>query len=253
VSIVSEKMTMEFTREVYDRLGRPRFGIANPEHIDNPLWQHIILSGDHAYRTRKQFDDTQTDRNAGIGSALSSYREHPRGPVWTWQRFGMTSTPLPNGRTVYVGGEHEDWYDQDFCIYNDVVVKHADGGIDIYGYPKDQFPPTDFHTATLVGETILLIGSLGYKDLRRPGEAQVLALDTRTFAIRQIPTSGSSPGWVSRHMAEMSPSGTIVVYGGKVETSDGDGKRSYTDNPGTFALDLMTLAWSRIPHRCASP
>jgi hypothetical protein len=234
---------VEFTREKYDRLGRPRFGIANPERIDNALWQRIILSGDHAYRTREQFDDTKSDRQAGIGSALSSYREHPRGPVWTWQRFGRTSTPLPDGRVIYVGGEHEDWYDQDFCIYNDVVVKDADGGIDIYGYPKDLFPPTDFHTATLVGESILLIGSLGYRDLRRPGETQVIALDTRTLAIRPITTSGNSPGWLSRHIAETSPSGTIVVYGGSVETSDGDGKRSYTDNTRIFALDLTTWSW----------
>jgi hypothetical protein len=29
--------------------------------------------------------------------------------VWTWRRFGQTYTVLPDGRKIYVGGEHEDW------------------------------------------------------------------------------------------------------------------------------------------------
>jgi hypothetical protein len=34
------------------------------------------------------------------------------------QRFGQSLTLLPDCRAVQIGGEHEDWYDADFCIYN---------------------------------------------------------------------------------------------------------------------------------------
>ena len=70
-----------------------------------------------------------------------------------------------------IAGEHEDFYDPDFCIYNDVFVERARRPPGIYRYPKDVFPPTDFHTATLVGDEIILIGSLGYRDLRRAGRS----------------------------------------------------------------------------------
>jgi hypothetical protein len=43
-------------------------------------------------------------------------------PVFCFRRFGRTETKLPNGRIVYIGGEHEDIYDPDLNIYNDVVV-----------------------------------------------------------------------------------------------------------------------------------
>jgi hypothetical protein len=36
------------------------------------------------------------------------------------------------------------------------------GRVDICGYPQDVFPPTDFHTATLLEDAILLIGAAGY-------------------------------------------------------------------------------------------
>jgi hypothetical protein len=42
------------------------------------------------------------------------------------------------------GGEHEDFYDPDFCIYNDVFVHERDGSVAIYGYPESVFPPTDY-------------------------------------------------------------------------------------------------------------
>jgi hypothetical protein len=60
-------------------------------------------------------------------------------------------------------GEHEDHYDPDFFIHNDVVVRTPDGEVAIYGYPTEVFLPTDFHTATLLPASIVLIGSLGYR------------------------------------------------------------------------------------------
>ena len=69
---------------------------------------------------------------------------YPAAPGWCADRFGQSLTLLPDGRAVQVGGEHEDHYDPDFCIYNDVFVHGPDGDLAIYGYPADVFPPSDF-------------------------------------------------------------------------------------------------------------
>ena len=74
--------------------------------------------------------------------------------MWCANRFGQSLTRLPVGRAIQFGGEHEDSYDQDFCIYSDVFVHHPDVRVDVYGYPDDVFPPTDFHTATMIGDSI---------------------------------------------------------------------------------------------------
>jgi hypothetical protein len=50
-------------------------------------------------------------------------------------------------RTVQIAGKHEDHYDPDFRIYNDVFV-HTRDGITVHGYPQSDLPPTDFRTAT---------------------------------------------------------------------------------------------------------
>lgn len=61
-----------------------------------------------------------------------------------FRRFGRSSTLLADGRLVLIGGEHEDSYDSDFCIYNDVVVRHPDGRLEVFGYPKEVFPRQTF-------------------------------------------------------------------------------------------------------------
>ncbi len=124
-----------------------RFGVANPEHIANPFWQAMVRAGCSAWQASKQFADT------GAGERL---------PVWCYQRFGRSTTILDDGRIIEIAGEHEDHYDPDFCIYNDVTEFKPDGSIRIFGYPEHVFRPTDFHTATLVDGFILIIGCLGY-------------------------------------------------------------------------------------------
>jgi len=64
------------------------------------------------------------------------------GPIWTFDRMGATQCNLSDGRILCIGGEHEDYYDPDFCIYNDVIVFGPAGEIEIYGYPEEVFPPT---------------------------------------------------------------------------------------------------------------
>ncbi len=165
-------------------------------------------------------------------------------PVWCAQRFGQSLTLLPDGRAIQIGGEHEDYYDSDFCIYNDVFVHHLDGRIDIFCYPKDVFPPTDFHTATLIGDSIYIVGGLGYGGSRRFGETPVYRLDTDTLQIRQIETTGEAPGWISRHRAVLSSPIEIRVWGGKI-AADAGKTESYDDNQGAWVFDVRSRRWRR--------
>lgn len=240
--------------------GRPPFEIEHVEHLSRPrygqistisskFWEYMIRQRRTAHWARERFKISSV--GAGHGSALSSYREQVDGPVWCFTRYGRTVTQLPFGRLLYVGGEHEDSYDRDFCIYNDVVVEDVSGDIEIYGYSKDLFPPTDFHTATLVGDDLWLIGSLGYKDLRREGETQVVRLDVDSMRIDAIETTGEKPGWISDHSAEFDrKSNEIVVSGGKV-WSELAGKMELAPNTQKFALSLKTLRWHRVEESLA--
>ncbi|HYM05004.1 MAG TPA: hypothetical protein VEU11_00450 [Terriglobales bacterium] len=171
------------------------------------------------------------------------------GPGWCFERFGQTTTVLTDGREVLIAGEHEDYYDPDFFIYNDVVVRSPDGEIAIYGYSKEVFPPTDFHTATLLRESILLIGSLGYQEERlNKRETQVLQLMLDNFAIRRINALGTSPGWIHGHRAVLSDDGqSITVTGGMIDP--GSAERSMKENVDDWVLDLRSWIWTRSTER----
>lgn len=215
-------------------LARPRYGNGNPEFMGNLFWEYMIRQRRIAWWARSTF--AIPGNTFGPGD-----REHPEGPVWCFTRYGRTVSVLQFD-TVYVAGEHEDYYDPDFCIYNDVVVESGNGEIAIYGYPKDVFPPTDYHTATVVGSHIWLIGSLGYKHMREEGVTQVMRLDTCGFSIERVETFGDNPGWISRHAADFDVLGNeIRVRGGQV-WNDGQLK----DNARMFALSLKTLEWREL-------
>jgi hypothetical protein len=143
---------------------------------------------------------------------------------------------------ICIGGEHEDFYDPDFCIYNDVIVLDVDEGIRIYGYPKEVFPPTDFHTATLVGNQLVIIGGLGYKNERIFGHTPVYTLDLIDFHIDKIETSGAMPGWIHKHEAEIKDAGTIAIRGGEV-VRDHQGGQLFVSNLEDDALDLNSRTW----------
>ena len=144
---------------------------------------------------------------------------------------------------MQIGGEHEDYYDPDFCIYNDVFVREPDGTITIWAYPESVFPPTDFHTATLMGQFIYMIGNLGYRATRRYGQTQVLRLDLRSMQIEPLETSGESPGWIYKHRAVAINSHSIRVSGGKLVVVEHDGRESHEENIGVFVFDVDQRRW----------
>lgn len=219
----------ELSPEQYFAGKNPRFGKTNPELMQIPFWQMMIYEGFSAYSAQKTFNDTGN-------------RQYK---VWCYDRFGRTITQLPDGRVVEIAGEHEDYYDSNFCIYNDVVVFQGDGNFQIFGYPQNIFPPTDFHSATLVGEYIYIIGSIGYLGTRVYNETPVYRLHIHTFEIEKIETTGEKPGWISRHKADYKEPDKIYINGGKLCVASNDKSEDYIDNSVDYILDLINLTWSR--------
>jgi ankyrin repeat protein len=218
---------LEVSEAAYRKDKTRRFGKANPELMNLEFWRAMVRCGVPAWKARDKFDD----------------REPVDGPVWCFKRFGKSITELPDGRFIEIGGEHEDFYDPDFCIYNDVIVHHG-GKFDIFGYPWEVFPPTDFHTATLFGKYIYIVGALSYPDIRRYGDTPVYRLNTEDYSMEEVPTTGEKPGWISRHRASLDET-ELYIYGGKVYSYE-NGEYDYTDNDETFILNLETLVWSRV-------
>ncbi len=217
------------SEEEFRRARTPSFGTANPDYRREPFWEGMIRAGISGFQAARSF---------GPGSP------HAGAPVWCAMRFGQSITFLPDGRIVQIGGEHEDHYDPDFCIYNDVFVHGADGSITIVGYPEAVFPPTDFQTATLVDGAIYVIGSLGYAGTRRYGQTPVYRLDVATLRMERLGATGELPGWIYEHRAVRGRGSEIRVSGGTVVTENGT-EEIHTESTGVFVLDVERLLWWR--------
>ncbi len=209
-----------------------RFGTANPERMGVPFWSAMVRNGWSGFRAAKHFSE-------------DSYRRES--PVWCYDRLGMSLTQLADGRFIQIAGEHEDSYDPDFCIYNDVIVHDGKGGFEILGYPEDVFPPTDFHSATLVGEWIYIIGNLG---CQRTAEADahqtpIYRFDTVSGKVERVSTTGISPGWIHRHNAELIDRG-IRISGGKRYCIDENGQGQIREHTATLLFDLDSGCWELV-------
>ena len=201
--------------------------------MSNPVWNWLVRSPMSAYQAATYF------KQAG---------GWPVQPRWCCDRMGQSSTKLADGREVLIGGEHEDHYDPDFYIYNDVIIKHNDDRIEILGYPEEVFVPTDFHSATLIDDEskILILGNLGYPADRQPGTTQVLSLELDSREIRPIVTTGECPGWIHDHQAVLDSSGSsILISGGKVHRRDS----KLLENIDDWRLDLTRWRWERLTDR----
>jgi hypothetical protein len=248
---------MNITRELFEQQRHPRFGKSNPERMHVAFWDWMIR-GDKtlpADRTGKLADIGLVIRDGMLKSAYGPYRardffgipmNREDGPIWTFDRMGATKNQLPDGRLVFIGGEHEDFYDPDFCIYNDVIVFGLDREIEIYGYPKEIFPPTDFHTATLVGGRIVIVGGLGYKNERVFGYTPTYDPDLSNFQISKLGTKGEMPGWISKHQAELDAKGSAITIWSGETIQEISGKQHYLKNSEEFSLDLSSGVWRRL-------
>ncbi|MCA9101717.1 MAG: ankyrin repeat domain-containing protein [Planctomycetales bacterium] len=237
VGMISQEMKREFTGlskyeflkchpKEYEAGKRPRYGNANPERMDIEFWRAMIRAGCSAYEARAQFGDTNN---------LSE-------PVWCFSRFGCSFTELPDGRIVQIAGEHEDYYDPDFCIYNDVIVHEARDEFSIYGYPSELFRPTDFHTATYADGYIFIVGCLGYQGTRDFGMTPIYRLSCSDWSIEVVTTSGDAPGWIYEHRACITGPNVLCISGGKVAVVR-NGEETHEDLERDYMLDLTTMTW----------
>lgn len=223
------ELAPEIDRDEFLAWRSPRQVKESPIRLDNPLWHWLVRTRHSAYSANEVFKGPSP---------------FDAGPMWCFDRFGKSETALPDGRVVHVGGEHEDCYDPDFFIYNDVAVIDANGSIEILGYELDVFPPTDFHSATLAGKSIFIIGCLGYPEQRMSGHTPVYRLALDTMTITPVETSGNAPGWLHRHSAELSDDGrAIIVRGGEVWLGH---KRTMQENIDSWSLDVVSGCWTRL-------
>ena len=215
---------MKPTPDDFKKFRNPVRGTRQAEDLTNPFWIWCIQTNDSAYGNNLEFEGP------------SSFDV---GPCWSFDRFGQTETHLPDARIICIGGEHEDSYDPDFYIYNDVVILTPEGKTTILCYPESDFPPTDFHTATLVDDEIILIGSLGYPDQRHPTQTQVLRLNTNDWSItRQLTVN--NPGWISHHTAEYdTEKNAIRIIDPQQWTEEND----LFDTFAIWELNLETWQW----------
>ena len=220
----------DVTPELFRIWRSPRFGAENPERLTNPVWDWLVRSRISAYGASQRFEIAGSE------------------PGWSFARFGQSVTALDDGRVVHIAGEHEDHYDPDFHIYNDVVIQFPDDRIEIFGYPRDAFPPTDFHTATVAGDQIVVVGNLGYPNDRRPGTTQVVAIDRETLSSSVIETDGDSPGWIHDHSATLGDGRSIIVTGGKIDAGR-SAAFDFRDNGDDWRLDLGSRRWERLTDR----
>ncbi len=211
----------QVTKEDFNKWKAIRFGTENPEVLISNYHEWLITSRKPAYAIRDIFDEK-------TGSTPA--------PIWCFDRFGQSETIDALGNTYYIGGEYEDHYDPDFCIYNDIVKTGADGSISLYLYPEEIFPPTDFHTATRVGSEIFIVGTLGYCQTRKSGITNVYKLSLNDMSVSKVETTGENPGWIYEHSAEFdTENNEIVVYGGKIYQPE---KNNFINNFDTYGLNV---------------
>lgn len=231
--LISLSQPQPLSRDIFQQQKHPKFGKNNPEKMNFEFWKYMVKTRNSAYSASAKFGNVE--------NLLDS-------PVWCFDRFGVSRTDLSDGRVICIGGEHEDYYDPDFYIYNDVIVIHPNSEITIYGYPREVFPPTDFHSATLTGvfgESIYIIGCLGYLQDRKIGETPVYFLNCESFDIYELETTGENPGWIYKHKAEfLEREYCIKIEQGKILELEED-KIVDRENTEIYYLDLSTYKWSR--------
>ncbi len=112
-------------------------------------------------------------------------------------------------------------------------------------YPAAVFPPTDCHSATLLGDSIYVIGNLGYPADRQLGKTPIFKLDLASYGMEEVPSSGESPGWINNHKAALDNDRGIVVSAGLRHVLVND-KVVEIENADTYRLCLDTSVWTRI-------
>ncbi|KZR86448.1 hypothetical protein MITS9508_02670 [Synechococcus sp. MIT S9508] len=216
-------------RQTFLQWRSPRPGRSNPENLTNQFWVYAIRHGGSSW---------------GLSQDFGVLDEFQAGPCFSFQRYGQAKVILEDGRRVLIGGAHEDFYDPGFWIYNDVVVIEDDK-VTIYGYPLKTFPPTDYASATLVGNEIWIIGNLGYREHRDEAPTKVFILNTNDWSIRVAECHGNSPGSIWSHCAELSSDGKqLLISSGECHCKLVGLPDQSLINPSLYVLNLENFSWT---------
>ncbi|MFC4996057.1 hypothetical protein [Rubritalea tangerina] len=162
----------------------------------------------------------------------------------SYERFGMSETKLEDGRTILIAGEHEDYYDPDFFIYNDVIVKDANERFKSSAIPKTSFQPLTF-TVPLSSATVSTSLAPWLHRQAQEKDTPVYYLDLKDYTIHQVNSGQALAGSSSMKRSTNSrptPSPSIV---GKRWIDSGD----IIDNFSKWQLKLDTKQWTLVEER----
>lgn len=187
--------------EFYEAI-HPKLGNDNPEECSHRFWQAMISTREDAFSAQKNF----LARSANHESETKEWAH----PVWSAFRYRQSFTFLPDGRAIEIGGVHLDYY-ADFYVYNDVILHAPDELPRIFLYPRNVFPPMEFHTAKLIGNWIYVIGCLGNVEEREGAKCPVFRLDIESLRVEPVITSGDDPGRTREHRAVLLSQNEILV------------------------------------------
>jgi hypothetical protein len=216
-------------------------GNSNPEQITENIYFYIIANQLNPTQLSQLFDlTTATQQMLNTFHKTGVFDLSSGKLLWNYDRFGTSRTILPDGGIVFIGGEHEDYYDSDFCIFNDVLHVDKSGKMQLFFYLERDFPPTDFHSATYWKGNIIIIGNCGYHNRRELDQTPVYQLRLTDFSIKKLHTKGTNPGWIYKHNA-MERDGSIFVWGGTLADS-----KEVQESSKMYRLDLKTLIWSLL-------
>jgi len=211
--------------------------------VKDPFLDYMVKAGVDPRFVREQYDFPPDF------SIIDEVRDETA--IWSFSRHGHSTTHYRNKFRIHIGGVYWDIAAPDFLIYNDVIVQDWTGRVWIYFYPSDVFPPTGYHTATLLDEEfgpldsvtngIITVGGSGYSNDRSFWETPVHHLDLNEMGIRTIDTTGDAPGWILDHSTTLVDKTKLLVTGGKIL----DEHDNFNSNPNRFELDLWTRKWTK--------
>lgn len=192
-------------------------------------------------------------RSKLYGSSIRQLvRQHlhinPEQAVWCFNRMGQSRTIMADGTQIYIGGEHEDFYDPDFRIYNDAVIVYPDQSTELFQYTEQDFPPTDFHSASLHADEkhIILVGCNGHPEQRDLSTTQVATFNVITAQVQLIKTSGQAPAWLHQHEAKWIDTDILEVSSGNVLLAVPEFSYPlFIRNLYRWQLDTISWYWSR--------
>jgi hypothetical protein len=276
-----------------------RYGRSNPEKFNNAFWDARVQGSwdnvservDHtkrlysaeapdvdfrnrgAFHAALEFVQQRFEKFMEEGLNIRDGDERIRSDsIWGHTRILQPMASLPDGRIVRIGAEHGGFFDPDFQAYNNVIVFRREAGsakgisvnnFEIYGYPKEVFPLTDGHTATLLPsqEGILILGgNMSTAEAETDascvdsGNTPIYLLDLGTWEILRVETTGQGPGIIWGHKAVLQGSVLYVT----AQASDasmakaqrrvmvsGEMNTVQVLKDEAWSLNLETLVWRR--------